>query len=509
MLRLICMRYPFSLFMGCLLLVSCATNRGAYTPEKKYSRSALVSDYRLLRQILEAKHPSLDWYIPRDSVQYYFDFYEQAIGDSMTEPQFAWKILAPLTHRFRCGHTSVLMSRAYGKWAKANIQPSFPLFMKVWNDSMAVMVNLNKKDSLLKWGTLITSINGIRNRQLLTDMFQYLSVDGYAENVSYIRLSGNFPFFHRNIYGLSPKYRVTYLDSLGKEQATEINAWYPPKKDSTRKDSAKKPILVKAPAPKKITRQQKLAIIRKLTIDSSGSYAIMTVNSFSGGRLRRFFRRSFRTLKEKKIDQLIIDIRSNGGGKVNLSTLLTRYITRKPFRVADSAYATHRSLAPYTRYIYKGFWNNLGLIGLARKKKNGVFHVTYLEKTTYHPKRQAYNGNVYLLTGGLSFSAAALFAHSVKGQPGITLVGEETGGGDYGNNGILIPEIILPQTKLRVRLPLFRLIQYQHGQNNGRGVMPDIWLPPDYQALLQKRDKKMDWVIRWIREHPFTPAKTD
>jgi hypothetical protein len=496
------MRYPCLILLSYLFLVSCAPNRRAYNPEKKYSRTELVSDYRLLRQILEAKHPSLDWYLPRDSVQYYFDYYERAISDSMTEPQFAWKILSPLTHRFRCGHTSVLMSKAYGKWAKANPQPSFPLFMKIWNDSMAVTVNLNKKDSVLKWGTLITSINGIRNRELLAHLFAYLSVDGYAENVSYIRLSGNFPFFHRNIYGLSPKYQVTYLDSLGNERATEISAWYPPKKDSTQKDSTRKPTVVKAPpAPPKLTKQQKLESIRKLTIDSSGTYALMTVNGFSGGRLRRFFRQSFRTLKEKKIDQLIIDIRSNGGGKVNLSTLLTRYITRKPFRVADSAYATHRSLAPYTRYIYKGFWNNLGLIGLARKKKNGVYHVSYLERTTYKPKKQAYNGNVYLLTGGLSFSAAALFAHSVKGQPGITLVGEETGGGDYGNNGILIPEIILPQTRLRVRLPLFRLIQYQHGLNQGRGVMPDIWLPPDYQALLQKRDKKMDWVIRWIQEH--------
>ena len=43
---------------------------------------------------------------------------------------------------------------------------------------------------------------------------------------------------------------------------------------------------------------------------------------------------------------------------------------------------------------------------------------------------------MYLLTDR-TFSAAALFSNAVKGQPGVVLVGEETGGGWHGNNGIL------------------------------------------------------------------------
>jgi len=82
----------------------------------------------------------------------------------------------------------------------------------------------------------------------------------------------------------------------------------------------------------------------------------------------------------------------------------------------------------------------------------------------------------------------------------VVLAGEEAGGGWYGNNGILIPDIILPNTNLRVRLPLFRLVQYNHVAKDGRGVMPDIYIGTDYNALMKGVDKKMMVVMQLIKE---------
>src|SRR5439155_25593211 len=77
-----------------------------YSPDKKYSREELQQDFTLLRNILEKKHPSLYWYTSKDSMDNYFDEGFKRIRDSMTELQFGWKILAPLTNKIRCGHTS-------------------------------------------------------------------------------------------------------------------------------------------------------------------------------------------------------------------------------------------------------------------------------------------------------------------------------------------------------------------------------------------------------------------
>ncbi len=479
------------------LFCSCAGSRKNYNPAKKYSSQILQKDYNLLKNILEAKHPSLYWYTDEESMTGYFNTYYGRIKDSMTEQQFTWHILAPLIDKIRCGHTSVSMSKAYGKWVSGKPIPAFPLYMKIWNDTMAVTGNLNyKKDSIFKRGTLVTSINGIPNNLLIKYMLEFLPTDGYAENVNYIRLSGNFPYFHRNIFGLSKSNQVTYLDSAGREQKNVLPLFVPAK-DSLKKDS-----LIRKERTRRMPPEKKLLQYRSFVKDTSGRFATMTVNTFARGRLRPFFRRSFRQMKNENIPNLILDIRSNGGGRLGLSTLLTKYISSKPFRVADTLFTPSRGLGRYARYIKGGFLNNIEMFFISRKKADGNYHITRLEKHFYKPKANRYTGKVYVLINGPTFSASTVFANAVKGQEGITFLGEETGGGWYGNNGIMIPDIRLPNTGVRVRLPLYRLVQFNHVPDKGTGVLPDIYTGTSYDALLKGYDKKMQAVKALINNNP-------
>ena len=110
------------------------------------------------------------------------------------------------------------------------------------------------------------------------------------------------------------------------------------------------------------------------------------------------------------------------------------------------------------------------MLFLTKKQNDGHYHFGYWERHPMSPKnKNHFAGNVYVLTNGLTFSASSLFCNAVKGQSNVTLVGEETGGGWYGNSGIMIPDITLPNTKLRVRLPMFKLVQYQHIAQKGTG----------------------------------------
>ncbi|MEO5943771.1 MAG: S41 family peptidase [Ferruginibacter sp.] len=478
----------------CWLLVSCSASKKNYSPLKKYPVEVLQQDYTLLRNILEQKHPSLYWYVPKDSMDDFFNYYYAAIKDSMTEQNFAWQILAPMIDKIHCGHTTVGMSKAYGKWVEGKSLPSFPLYVKVWNDTMAVTANLNRKDSIFKRGTLVTSVNGIRNHDMIQTMFNYLPQDGYADNVNYIRMSGNFPYFHRNIFGLSKQYAVTYLDSSGKEQRTTLPLFVP------TKDTTKKEEVVKKKE-KYLPKERRIKEYRLLEVDSSGKFATITLNTFSKGNLRPFFRRSFKKLRKENIDNLVIDVRSNGGGRVGLSTLLTKYISHNNFKVADTLFAKTKNLSPYTKYIKGKFLNNIQLAFITHKKADGSYHLRHLENKLYKPKKvNHYNGKVYVLTNGPTFSASALFCNAVKSQKDILLVGEETGGGWYGNDGIMIPDITLPNTHLRVRLPLFRLVQYKHIAVKGTGIIPDIYIPTNYPALINGVDKKMEVVKEMINK---------
>jgi hypothetical protein len=490
-------------FIFICLLASCAASK-QYNPDRKFSRKELQNDYTLLRNILEQKHPSLYWYTPKDSMNFYFDSLYNNIPDSMTELQFGWKILAPLTEKIRCGHTTFSMSKDWGKYIRNRTIPAFPLFMKVWGDTMIVTANLHRKDSVIKPGTLITSINNISNRQLIQQMFQYLPADGYAENVNYIRLSSNFPYFHRNIYGIYKNYKVGFIDSAGLEKQMIVPVWMPPR--DTSKIKKQEPV-------EKISRRklkkERRENARSMLIDSSINTAVITLNTFNSGggrRLRSFIKSSFKKIRKQEIKNLIIDLRNNGGGEINMSSLFTKYIRNSKFKMTDTAFAVSKTLAPYTKYIRQGFITNLGLFFLTRKKKlDDNYHFGFYERKTYRPKtKNHFNGKVYVLINGPTFSASTLFCNLIKGQQNVTLVGEEAGGGWHGNNGIMIPDIVLPVTKLRVRLPLFRIVQYNHVAKDGRGVPPDIYIPPIADAVKQGLDRKMIIVKEMIKQETIS-----
>ena len=345
---------------------------------------------------------------------------------------------------------------------------------------------------------LITSVNGIKNADLIRIMFGYMTEDGYANNVNYNRLSNSFPFYHRNIFGISKTYSVTYLDKSGAEQRINIPA-FGLDTDTVKKvkDSA---VTIRPPKPKKQTRLERLQEVRSLAVDTTNNTAVVTINSFSGGSLRRFYRQTFGYIRKTGINNVVLDIRSNGGGRIRLSTLLTKYVSRVNFKVADTTYAAVKSLRPYSKYIKGSFMDNLGLFFLTKKKSDGLYHFGHWERKVNKPKAvNNYTGNLYVLIAGNTFSAAALFTNAVKGQPGVVLVGEETGGGWHGNNGILIPDIVLPNTHIKVRLPLFRLVQYHHAPKDGRGIPPDIYIGTNYNALVKGFDYKMKFVMDMIK----------
>ncbi len=192
-------------------------------------------------------------------------------------------------------------------------------------------------------------------------------------------------------------------------------------------------------------------------------------------------------------------MRSNGGGSVTNSNLLTKFIADKPFKIADSLYALNRT-TQFKKYQKDRFSNALFLLFMTKRKKDGNFHFGYFERKKFKPKKKNhFDGQVYVLTGGNTFSASTLFAQNVKEQDNVLIVGEESGGGAYGNNAWLIPDVTLPLTKVRFRLPLFRLVVDKGLPKNGRGIIPELEVLPNVKDIRQNVDYKMVKVIELIK----------
>jgi len=298
---------------------------------------------------------------------------------------------------------------------------------------------------------------------------------------------------------LSNAYNVEYLDSAGVQKSV----WVPVYNPAT--DTAGRRFVRQGPRPpqpsKKEIREAQYNNIRLLQIDSVNHTAMMNLSSFGKGfGLKAFFRRSFRQLEKNGVKHLIIDVRSNGGGSVTNSTIISRYIADKRFKVGDSLYATRKKSAN-SRYIENHFFNRLFMTFFTGKKKDGNYHFGYFERHYFKPKkRNHYDGKAYILTGGNSFSATTLFTSSVIHQDNVIVVGEETGGGAYGNSAWLIPDVSLPETGVRFRLPLFRLVIDKTVPKNGKGVQPEVFSLPTVEDIRRNADYKLEKAMELIRQ---------
>ena len=500
------MKIPLLFFCTVVILTSCSISKSSFTPNKKYSPQEIQRDYSIYQTMLEESHPGLYWYTSRDSMDYYFRKGADQLKDSMTEPQFR-KVLNYVTSKIDCGHTSVRPSRRYLKYLDTARTSVFPLSIKVWeiekeeDDTMAVATNLNRRDSILKRGTVIKKINDKPVKEIVDTLFNYISTDGYNRTHKYQALSnrGYFGSLYASVFGPSEKYKIEYIDSSGQSKIVTIPVYNPIADTAFR--AFIRPVSAVPHPSKKERKQQQMSSVRQLKIDSANHTAFMELNSFGRGyHLKSFFRHSFRALKKHKIANFIIDVRGNGGGSISNSTILSRYLTDHRFKIADSLYAI-RKRSTYGRYIQNDFFNRLFITLLTRRPSDGLYHFGYFERHYFRAKKNNhFYGTVYILIGGNSFSATTLFTSSIIKQDNVIIVGEETGGGAYGNTAWLIPDVTLPETGVRFRLPLFRLVIDKNYPKNGKGVQPEVEVRPTVDAVRRGADYKLDKVMELIKE---------
>lgn len=484
-------------FLFVIIVVVCLScsvgKRQPFNPATKYSPEQLSYDFDLLNKILDANHPSLYWYASPDSVGAHFTAVRNSLLDSLSEGEFKNKVSWAIKS-IHCGHTSVRSSKEYSNYYSKRRISMFPLSLKVWGDTAVVVsVLTDGKDSAktIKRGSIIIGINDHSIKVIIDSMCTLIGTDGYANNFKYQLISFNFPAYYKSAFGTDSSYLVKYLGSDGRINEVRL------KNFGIKADT----VINRIPPEglrKRELRKIKLLSNRNLRIDSALNTAFMSLNTFSNGRLNRFFKKSFKTIKHRNIKNLVVDLRLNSGGSVLASTKFIRYLAQKPFLVADTVVAIARKF-PFRQYIKPWFvyWLSMHISG--RRYRDGKIHFRYFEKHLFKPDiKNHFDGNIYMVTGGYTFSAGSMVVSKLKGQSNVTIVGEETGGGAYGNSAMFLPVIELPNTKLRVTLPLYRMVFDRTLPKNGRGVMPDIEIRPTSNDIEAGVDAKISKVIDLI-----------
>ncbi|RDB05527.1 hypothetical protein DVG78_13160 [Runella aurantiaca] len=492
------MHHPmkFSIFASCICLCLFTACSSTFNPKQTYSVQQIQDDFNLMQRALLESHPGIYRYSSPDTIQWIFNKTAQQLTHSMTEREFR-RTVNPVFSYIRCGHTDIYPSKQYTKYIKKNKSKELPLSV-FWADNQLRITQNRTKDSTLAVGGEITRMDGRPIEKVMKEMWDLIPSDGYNQTFKISVANTNFGSFYRYLYGNDSTFTMTVKDSLGKSHNLKISFTAPPKpakKNAPKPVGAPKPNTVPTTTP--IPRPKAPKVDRRRTLNIStrdSSVAILDINTFRDGGHRKFYRKSFRTLKQKNIQHLVIDLRANGGGRSDASVNLMSYLLDSTFVVYDTIDAV-RGRPSFNRYYggkllrfaARNFWS--------KKISSDRIRNRSTAKKIRPNKKYGFKGKVYLLTNGGSFSAAAIFPSIIQEyNPRAVVIGRETGGGQYGCNAFISPYLTLPNTKAKVRIPMYKIVLNLPGYDKGRGVMPDIPVAYTFQDVFKMKDLDIEKV---------------
>jgi len=81
-------------------------------------------------------------------------------------------------------------------------------------------------------------------------------------------------------------------------------------------------------------------------------------------------------------------------------------------------------------------------------------------------------------------------------------IGEETGGGYYGNTSGPRLRLTLPHSKLVIGVPLFKFVfkVFKNDVSLGRGLIPNVYVKHSIKDVLSKVDNELNVAYRLIKK---------
>ena len=469
-----------NIFFLAILLSSAALSQNQLTEDQ------VLEDYSVLKNILIKGHPSLYEYTSQSKWDSLFKNFEQREIKTIQNDGDLYKSVAQLTDHVRDGHLIAMRPQL-------DVIPKlFPLLLKIIHGKLYT----DTDDFGIPTGAEIISIDGIDESELIKKLMKYAPSDGFNTTKKDRQVEREFGILHFYEFGAKSKYQVKYKTPSGQELTKDIESQ--PFQSIGKRFAKRNSYFGRNSNGKK---EPFLYFVDSLNT------AVLTINTF-GLKQEQFqskLKELFKQIKRYKAENLIIDLRQNDGGYPENSNYAFSYIAKEPFVQPKSQHVITPQI-PYKQhsreiingYTYESFFEKYFRNGL--KVENGWIIYAPDNETSMIPAKKKFKGQVYVLVGGKTFSAGSTFALNCKNQ-GITLIGEETGGGYYLHTGGYPVIYELSNSKIKIMMSFVKVKKNVKDQTvkKGSGIMPDVEIPLTLKDLIEKKDNQLDYVLRQIK----------
>lgn len=231
----------------------------------------------------------------------------------------------------------------------------------------------------------------------------------------------------------------------------------------------------------------------------------LRITSFDKERLKdskidfpKFVKISFQSLAENKTRNLILDLRGNSGGTDEYGKLLFSYFINQPFDYYESLRMNKNT------YNFFKYTNRPGMKtpdGMLKANSEVTFdNIQHPNIGKQTPSLPTFTGNIYVLINGGCFSTTSEFLSLLHFHTKAVFIGEESGGGYYGNSSGPTPDLKLPNSKVRVEIPLMKYaMAVKNYQYADRGLIPNHTIIPTIKDKLENQDLELEFAKDLIK----------
>lgn len=475
------MNYRITFSIQFIFLFTTAFSFGQDFLSLKISQKEAIEDFDYLKSAIEEGHSALYWFRDTTEVTHLFDSLRNEITEDISNANFHSLLKATLG-TFSCGHTTLSFPTTYLNLIDS-INKFIPLKIKLIEDKVFVVKDYSNQK--IEAGSEILSINGIQIKTIVEKLKSKVPTDKNISSKQIRSLDFLFPYYLTLYYGIRNNFEVQYLSPRSENRMIKNITALPKNEDLIR--SGREIYKSDSPIEFRLEQNQKIAY---LTIKTFTPRNYKRVNISYADTLSKIFEE----IKINNVENLILDLRSNLGGSMQYGETLFSFLidqSTKYFRnaiikksVANGEYSY--SKVPRLKERFESMYT------LTEFKDSYILsNIDSVIPTSNH-----YNGELFILANGLSFSSTACFIALCKDKNRGVIIGENPGGAYSGLSTSPNVNITLPNTSYNLffKATLINLAVKETEVD----IKVDYKVSPTIEDVISKRDTEMLFTLKMI-----------